>query len=42
MRFLLFEKTSLWFFKNSIFGAPVDIAEAPGVYGGGAPVIKLK
>jgi len=27
MRFLLLEKTSLWFFKNSIFGAPVDIAE---------------
>jgi len=26
MRVVLLEKTSLWFFKNSIFGAPVDIA----------------
>jgi len=26
MRFILLEKTSLWFFKISIFGAPVEIA----------------
>jgi hypothetical protein len=24
MRFISLEKTSLWFFKISIFGAPVD------------------
>jgi len=30
MRFILLEKTSLWFFKISIFGAPVDIAGTGG------------
>jgi len=27
MRFILLEKTSVWFFKISIFGAPVEIAD---------------